>query len=162
MSEANLTKSCSKCKTVKPISGFYKDAIRKDGMQSRCKECSREAMTKYQKTDKCKAVKAKYNKTAARKATMAKYSKTKKGRAVAAESVAKYKASNPIKTKAGKAINSAIKSGKITKPCVCEQCPSTKRIEGHHDDYALLLVVRWLCSICHNAWHKENGPGLNG
>ena len=36
------TKQCSKCKETKPVSGFGKDARRKDGLRCWCKECIRQ------------------------------------------------------------------------------------------------------------------------
>jgi len=41
------TKRCSKCKETKPVSGFSKDARRKDGLCSWCKECQRQHDQQY-------------------------------------------------------------------------------------------------------------------
>jgi hypothetical protein len=38
-------KECSMCKTKKPLSEFYRDKSRKDGLHYACKECNR----KYQR-----------------------------------------------------------------------------------------------------------------
>jgi len=35
-------KQCSKCEETKPVSGFHKNASRKDGLYSWCKECQRQ------------------------------------------------------------------------------------------------------------------------
>jgi hypothetical protein len=42
----------------------------------------------------------------------------------------------------------------------CEVCGA--EAQGHHDDYAKPLVIRWLCRVHHVEWHHEHGPGLNG
>lgn len=159
------TKKCPKC-ISKPLSEFYKNASRKDGLQYICKVCSIASTAAYKKTDAGKAAKAKYAKTDASKACQAKYQvryrKTKAGKLSQIKSIVKYKSANPVKIKAKAAINNAIRDGRMERPAACSECPSTSNIQGHHDDYALPLVVRWLCQLCHGAWHKENGPGLNG
>jgi len=48
---------------------------------------------------------------------------------------------------------------KLTKQ-PCEKC-GAKKVEAHHDDYAEPLNVRWLCSCCHNLWHKDHGEAKN-
>lgn len=40
-------KKCSKCGIEKPLSYFYKDAIRKDGLRGPCKTCDIEKSRKY-------------------------------------------------------------------------------------------------------------------
>jgi len=149
MSETNSTKQCTKCKNVKPLSAFYKNSRMADGLQYACKVCCNKRSAEYQKTD-------------AGKRTLAKYYKTAAGKRAHAKGDAKYKAIHPAKRKAKDAVANAIKSGRLTKLSNCEECPNTGKLDGHHDDYALPLMVRWLCSLCHNAWHRENGPGLNG
>lgn len=61
----------------------------------------------------------------------------------------------PEKLKARQAIARALKSGKLTKPNICEACGSTGRIEGHHMDYAEQLKVLWLCTSCHSTYHSN-------
>jgi len=165
MPETNVTKKCSQC-TYKPLSEFNKHSGRKDGLQSACKGCSRASQSRYAKTEAGKATQAKastkYAKTDAGKRSHAKYRKTAAGKLVQCRYDAKYQSANPIKIKAQNSINNAIRDGRMEKPTTCEECPSTGKIQAHHDDYALPLVVRWLCRTCHIAWHAENGPGLNG
>ena len=42
-------KTCTRCKTEKPISEFYADNRRKDGKLSRCKTCKNEMLRQYRK-----------------------------------------------------------------------------------------------------------------
>ena len=69
---------------------------------------------------------------------------------------AKYRKKRQHEVKAVNAVNKAIKSGKlIRKPCeVCGAEPA----QAHHDDYNYPLKVRWLCSMCHAEWHRNNQP----
>jgi transposase-like protein len=157
MPETNSTKKCSTC-THKPLSEFHKNASNKDGLQYICKECRRA----YAKTENGKAVRrkaqVKCTKTGASKLSQSRYRKTEAGKIARA----KYKAANPIKVKATNLINHAIYYGRLIKPDSCSECLVTERLDAHHDDYSLPMIVRWLCRRCHQVWHKENGPGLNG
>ena len=44
------TKECSKCRDVKCVSAFYTSRTTKDGLQSRCKACTKEGNKQYHKT----------------------------------------------------------------------------------------------------------------
>lgn len=43
------TKRCNKCGEVKPITEFYKNRTRKDGLYSNCKECASKYQKEYRK-----------------------------------------------------------------------------------------------------------------
>lgn len=69
---------------------------------------------------------------------------------------------NPEKKRATSAVSNAVRDGRLTKPCVCEHCGSSEKIQAHHSSYAkeMWLVVTWLCSRCHGAVHRvydDNG-----
>ncbi len=48
----NLTKTCLKCKTTKPIECFYKDITVKDGLRRWCKTCMRNSHKRWNATHK--------------------------------------------------------------------------------------------------------------
>lgn len=48
----NLTKTCSKCGTSKPLDEFHNDKSRKDGKNLYCKECIRDINKKYNRDHK--------------------------------------------------------------------------------------------------------------
>lgn len=50
----------------------------------------------------------------------------------------------------------AIANGQLIRATVCA-CGARNRIEAHHDDYELPLLVRWLCRKCHRAAHRALG-----
>lgn len=50
-------------------------------------------------------------------------------------------------------VNSAIKSGKLTRG-LCVKCGASNT-EGHHEDYNKPLDVIWLCERCHINHHRE-------
>jgi hypothetical protein len=49
----------------------------------------------------------------------------------------------------------AVKRGKIIRPSTCSECGSSKKIEGHHEDYKDKLNVVWLCRKCHCKRHPH-------
>ena len=60
---------------------------------------------------------------------------------------------NPDRLLARRALNYAIKTGKIVKPLACMGCDSIEPLEGHHERYDWPLAVIFLCKTCHSKWH---------
>lgn len=60
----------------------------------------------------------------------------------------------------------AIRRGILKRPDTCQQCgqqpapfaDGRSGIQAHHDDYNRPLEVRWLCQLCHHAWHQVHTP----
>lgn len=50
-SNGDKKKKCASCKEIKPITEFYKDATRKDGLYTRCKKCHYRITTKWRKNN---------------------------------------------------------------------------------------------------------------
>lgn len=74
-----------------------------------------------------------------------------------------YETRNREKRNAYNKLRRAIARGDASPaPESCQECGATGKVEGHHDDYALPLSVRWLCRACHKAWHSKHGEARNG
>ena len=65
---------------------------------------------------------------------------------------------HPFKAIAQNATNRAIRKGVLIRPNECSECLDICKAQAHHDNYNKPLEVRWLCRMCHNAWHKVNKP----
>ena len=59
-------------------------------------------------------------------------------------------------------VSRELASGRLCRPETCETCgrvPAGRRaLHGHHPDYNKPLIVSWLCSKCHGAAHRSQGP----
>lgn len=159
------SKVCFKCNVDQPLENFYKHSGMADGRLNKCIFCAKkdaiETRNKnldyYLEYDRSRS-----NKPERIKARES-YSKTEKGMAAHRKAKEKWVESNVIKRSASIIVGNAVRDGKLIKPSFCSCCGNTNKVlHGHHDDYAYPLSVRWLCSKCHTAWHKENGSGLNG
>jgi hypothetical protein len=57
----------------------------------------------------------------------------------------------------GEAVRRAVRDGVLVRATACEQCGvSDKPLEAAHFDYALPLMVRWLCRSCHRRWDQSD------
>ena len=64
-----------------------------------------------------------------------------------------WRADNPGKHRAHRAIQLGIKMGRIKRPDRCEACGSGPDVIAHHPDYRKPLEVTWLCDSCHVRLH---------
>lgn len=123
------TDYCSKCK--KKNIPLVKYASNKTTQYHYCRNCTNDKFKKYYSTEIGK----------------------KNIKQNSAKTYQKYK----NKQSARAIVNRAIALGDIIKPSTCIECGNNgSRIEGHHNDYNLPLVVDWLCSSCHANRHKLN------
>ena len=135
-------KDCGACKKYLSSDSFHKCSAMADGLQIQCKACRAEYQRKYRTSNKGIDRDKRWNSSEG-----------------ARQAYIRYKNSHPIIKAAHQAVKNEIRSGRLPK-MPCEECGKTKA-QSHHDDYAFVLQVRWLCPGCHNRWHKKNGPGLN-
>ena len=175
---AEPLKQCGKCRSVKALSGFYKHAASKDGLQSKCKACVadyaktpagkeslRKRQAKYRQTEKGKATASAYivayrqtpkGKEVHRKES-AKYQQTEKGRRANAKRRATPE--GKLKYEARMAVWQAIKDGEIPPAWThaCDNgCGHAAQEHHHHRGYgeSAWLEVVPLCIPCHRAEHK--------
>ena len=151
-------KQCKKCNTEKNENDFYnKDNTCKDCRKKLVKENRLKNIEYYLEYDKARANRP--DRVEARK----KYAKTQEGLLAGNRAKENWNKNNLTKRSAHWIVNNAVRNGRIIKPNSCETCgKESTRIDGHHDDYAYPLSVRWLCPTCHSRWHKKNGNALNG
>ncbi len=152
-------KTCFKCNEEKPLNDFYKHKAMGDGHLNKCKECNKKDTQEnrlknldyYLEYDRSRANNP--DRVEARQS----YSNTEQGKEAHKRAKRKWELNNSKKRQVINQVNNAIKKGNLMKQKMCSECGKTGvRIEGHHDDYNQPLSVRWLCSECHRAWHKEN------
>ena len=145
---------CKKCGASKCNDLFYKnDSTCKECRKLRVRENRREKVDYYKDYEKSRA------RDPGRMAARREYQKTEAGKIAHAKAGKKWNEKNPIKRAAHTACGNAMRDGKLIK-MPCEIC-GEKKVYAHHDDYAKIFDVRWLCDTHHNDWHNENGPGVN-
>lgn len=83
------------------------------------------------------------------------YRATENGRLVNRRISYEAKKRDPHKKRARDLINKRILDGTLIRPDSCSTPDATcsGRIEGHHDDYKIPDVVRWLCQKHHGDIH---------
>ena len=135
-------KECFKCKTVKPLSDFYKHSKMADGHVNKCKECNKNDVTTYRNKNLEKI----------REYDRARGKESKRLKA-ATEITRAWRAEDSRRIVAHSQVAKAVRNGTLVRqPCV--RCAETKTV-AHHEDYDHPLVVMWLCQACHKQRHKE-------
>lgn len=134
------------CKSHVARELFAKNKNRPNGLHAYCLACNRrkQAEERARRGDDYREMRRRYR-------------ASEKGRAAYSRYVPKH----PWQKWAQMKIWNAIERGLIVKPDVCQECGKGGIIDGHHDDYAKPLQVRWLCRWCHQEWHRINGEAKN-
>jgi hypothetical protein len=116
-------KACITCGAVKALSEFPFRAETRDKRRGECNECYRRKMRHLTRR------------------WAAKHPDRRRER---------NEAVDPAKLAAQQAVGTALRSGRLVRPGVCEDCGAIGgRIEAYHEDYGRQLDVRWLCKPCH-------------
>lgn len=143
MSEQIISKQCSKCKQIKPLSEFYKDKSKRDGFYSSCTLCHSAQSRKYQKSAKGKA---------SQKKRYLKWQRSQKGKIYSTN----YTKFNSNKCRVRRMVNDAVKRHRMLPAnhwdCVC--C-GRKAQEYHHKNYSFVNAfdVSPICIPCHRLLH---------
>jgi len=119
-------KDCTKCHQEKPLNGFHRNKLSRDGHNWWCKECS------------CAAIR--------------KWRSTQKGKQQHREQMQRYRANNRLKESMRARLRRAVKSGKVKKTR-CAVCGVVEVEAHHHRGYTseTALDVKWLCREHHLA-----------
>jgi hypothetical protein len=137
-------KACKRCGETKPPDDFYKHSRMADGLLSFCKPCTRSRVAAH-RVEHLEAIRE--------------YDRNRPHRNASAEAQRQRRALFSAAHRAHVAVGNALASGDLTR-MPCEMCGSTPA-DGHHDDYAKPLDVRWLCRPHHIQHHVLHGPGAN-
>jgi hypothetical protein len=145
------SRTCRTCKNEKPLTEFY--PCHQGKRIGLCKECSKAQTRAYKKAnpEKRKQYEARDRDNGGRERNR-KWLQERRKR-IPPKRYPVDKAKNRIWSAAKKAVDKAIKNGKLVRPDTCEQCgESGIPIEAAHSDYSQPLLVRWLCRPCHRTW----------
>jgi hypothetical protein len=146
-----MTHTCKDCGASNESAEFYKS------IPQRCKECHKQRVreNRLEKADYYRNYDAQRFQNDPRvRERHRRYQATDAGKASMLNARKKWLKQNPEKRAAHNLLNGAVKSGKVVKPKVCQECGASGRIHGHHEDYSKPLEVDWLCANCHAKRHK--------
>lgn len=134
-----MEKKCFKCEAVKPLEQFYRHPQMADGHLNKCKMCTRRDVRLNRRANRDY-----YNKYDTKRY----------------KELQRWPERDAQKRRATAMVNIRVRRGTMIRPAQCVECQrSDLPIEAHHDDYSRPLVVRWLCTSCHDNQHAmENIP----
>jgi len=144
------TKVCNTCLKELPVDMFHKNKSALDGLQYRCKSCTK-LYDKQYCIDNAEHIKERRKQ----------YSQSERGKEIAIKKTQKWVEKNPEKYKAHQALNSAIRTGTFPPPTKCSVCgvsSEIKRIVYHHwrgylpENY--FDVIEY-CDVHHKAEHSR-------
>ena len=177
------SKICSKCRTTKPRTDFYKDERKRGGLTSQCKDCVKARQNAWNRTeagkaslakfrasnpDKMRAYVAAYGRSEKGKTYRKKYRATEKGKALKKRYLHKryggedgLRKARRLKLDASETPERTAAWAKTNRairsgkliPQPCA-CGNPKS-QAHHEDYSKPLDVMWLCASCHQKRHYQ-------
>lgn len=170
--ETVTEKRCPRCRETLPRASF-RDTKR--GLFSYCRRCESEYRRSLRRQDPEKFRSRGRAYYAAHRETLLKWhrryrvdhrdavlaTERKRTRAGLQDKRKALRKAFPLKHQAQDISKRAIHTGRLVAgPCeIGVDCLG--EVQGHHDDYAKPLTVRWLCRRHHQQWHAEHGEGAN-
>jgi hypothetical protein len=151
-------KKCLKCGMTKPRSEFNKDKQKKDGLRPSCRSCRRiENQRDYKRHKETRLRKNKEwrQRNPERAATIGirwKKENPERWAAILARANRRREEKHPLKKRARRKANYAVKIGKLVRPDGCESCGEKAKTTMHHylgyeEDHWLDVI--FLCGDCH-------------
>lgn len=127
-------KHCFKCDTDKPLSEFYGHPQMGDGRLGKCKECTKRDVraNRLAKLDYYRAFDRERARLPHRKQNATRVTRNWRH---------KHPGRGAAQLRARRHHRKA--------PDVCQMCGLNKKLERHHPDYLLPLLIVWLCKPCH-------------
>jgi hypothetical protein len=153
--------TCTKCKTEKPRSEFYRRTGTPKGLCPWCKDCNHKAHREYRATARGQELaklaskryhRSEYGKEMNRQRAR-QYAADPKNKKRIRARIRKYQKRNLLKSATKSAVWRAVRAGRLLKPTACSCCREKVIVYAHHEDYSKPLDVIWLCRQCHNDLH---------
>lgn len=129
-----MLKRCFRCRQRKPLAAFYRHPMMADGRLGKCKDCTKSDALKHRNENLEKI--RQYDRERA---------KLPHRRASARQHTERWRKADPRRQIAH---NAAIRHHRKAPRC-CQMCGLEKKLERHHPDYDLPLLVVWVCKPCH-------------
>ncbi len=150
-------KHCCCCKEIKALAKFHKNRAKPDGLASECKECAKERVALWQKSEKGiikKRVNAlRYCTTSKGKVTAKNWRHTETGKIYVAKRGQRMRERHGAKYRARTAVFHAIRAGKLPniKTLRCIFCGKPAEEYHHQNGYDVNhhLDIIPLCALCH-------------
>lgn len=150
-----MNKTCFKCKSVKPVSEFYKHSEMADGYLGKCKSCAK-SDSRIRSIKKSKDPAWVASEAERHRIKQARYRSLGLASPVTSEARKKWCLNNRHKRRAQGRLIYAVRSGKVSRPDRCQKCHiKSDRIQAHHHDYSKPLDVLFLCPACHGKEHRK-------
>lgn len=137
-----ISKICSKCGFVHPIEDFYRHNGKNGGRRNECRFCCNKRSTKH-RNENIEVVRE-YDRG---RSNLPHRVQARR------EYEQQYKKFHPDRYGAVRALNNAVRDGRVDKLDHCEDCGKGGKMHGHHKDYSKPLSVVWLCVPCHAQRH---------
>ena len=149
------SKFCRGCQLELPVTEFYTRRSRADGLYYRCKQCARMDVNVRRNTPRGADIRKLYYRKN-RKRILARLGQRRKMNIEANRRYAReYYRKHGERVRAAYNARYAIRRGILKRPKLCSSCGRRRKVQGHHDDYAKQLEVRWLCASCHKVADNE-------